>query len=102
MIAFAGGGWAVSEKGLFIRLRKKRSFIPSLAALKSSKTLCEELLKWDPNRRAASWLSKKIQRSVASLVDARVRAFAAPATAAVASASNTSAFISNEKEWYAI
>ncbi|EDN99027.1 hypothetical protein SS1G_13887 [Sclerotinia sclerotiorum 1980 UF-70] len=57
--------------------------------VKSSKTLCEEPLKWDPNRRAASWLSKKIQRSVASLVDARVRAFAAPATAAVASASNT-------------
>ncbi|EDN95248.1 hypothetical protein SS1G_11124 [Sclerotinia sclerotiorum 1980 UF-70] len=70
--------------------------------LKSSKTLCEEPLKWDPNRRAASWLSKRIQRSVASLVDARVRAFAAPATAAVASASNTSAFVPNEKEWCAI
>ncbi|EDN91302.1 hypothetical protein SS1G_00705 [Sclerotinia sclerotiorum 1980 UF-70] len=86
MIAFAGGVWAA--------LFRER--------VKSSKTLCEESLKWDPNRRVALWLSKKIQRSVASLVDARVRAFAAPATAAVASASNTSAFVPNKKEWYTI
>ncbi|EDN99501.1 hypothetical protein SS1G_02355 [Sclerotinia sclerotiorum 1980 UF-70] len=47
---------------------------------------------------AQACLSKKIYRSVTSLIDRSVRAFIAPITAAIASASNTSAFVPSEKE----
>ncbi|EDN99185.1 predicted protein [Sclerotinia sclerotiorum 1980 UF-70] len=86
-----------SKKGVFYRIEGKEEFCSFLSSFVSYFIVRDIQVPWDPSDadflEGALWLSKKIQRSVTSLVDTKVRAFAAPTIVVV-----TSAFISNEKE----